>query len=65
MNGKLPIGPICSPSEDAIKAVIEPNNNDYMFFVADKNGKVYFTKTYEEHVAKVAELKEKNLWYQF
>lgn len=65
MNGKLPVGPIGSPSEDAIKAVIEPSSNDYMFFVADKNGKVYFTKTYEEHNAKIAELKEKNLWYQF
>lgn len=65
MNGKLPIGPIGAPSEDAIKAVLNPTKTDYMYFVADKNGKVYFTKTYEEHLAKIAELKDRNLWYTF
>ena len=63
MAGKLPIGPICSPTIDSIKAVLNPEKNDYYFFVADKNGNTYFTKTYQEHTAKVAQLKKDGLWY--
>lgn len=44
-------GPLDSPSEDSIKAVLEPAENDYYYFVADmKTGDVYFAKTYEEHL---------------
>lgn len=45
-------GPFNSPSEDSIKAVLEPTQNEYYYFVADiKTGRVYFAKTYEEHLA--------------
>ena len=33
-----------------IKAVLYPTDSDYYFFVADKNGKTYFSKTYQEHL---------------
>ena len=33
----LPISPIDNPSIEAIEAVLEPNKNDYYYFVADKN----------------------------
>ena len=49
MEGKLPIAPIASVGRDSIEAAIEPNNTDYLFFVADKTGKLYFTKTNDEH----------------
>ncbi|MDD2203122.1 MAG: endolytic transglycosylase MltG [Bacilli bacterium] len=65
MAGLLPVGPICSPSESSIVAAIEPIDNDYLFFVADKNGKIYFMKTYAEHNAKIKELKAKKLWCEF
>lgn len=65
MSGKIPIGPICNPSKDAIISALEPIETDAMYFVADKNGKVYFTKTNEEHVAKIAELKKKDLWFTY
>ena len=65
MKGKLPVGPICSPTIDSIKAVLNPDKNDYYFFVADKNGNTYFTKTYQEHTAKVAQLKKDGLWYTY
>lgn len=43
-------GPYDSPSEQAIGAVLNPEPNDYLYFVADiSTGKVYFSKTYEEH----------------
>lgn len=65
MEGKLPVGPICSPSKTSIEAVVFPNKTKYLYFVADKNGDVYFTKTYSAHVQKVQELKNKDLWYEY
>ena len=63
--GKLPIGPICSASIDSIVATLNPSDHDYLFFVADKNKKTYFTKTNAEHNRKVAELKAAGLWYEY
>lgn len=53
-NPGLGPGPVDSPSESSIKAALEPKRNDYLFFVADiKTGKIYYSKTYEEHQKKV------------
>lgn len=65
MMGKLPIGPICNPSRDAIEAALNPTETEALYFVADKNGKVYFTKTNDEHNAKIAELKKAGLWFTY
>ena len=65
MTGKLPVGPISMVSIASIEAAINPNENNYIYFVADKNGKVYFTRTYDEHMTKVNELKNSGLWIQF
>ena len=62
MGGKLPIGPICNPSSSAIEASFNPTNNDYLYFVADKKGKVYYTKSMDEHAKKVQELKDSGNW---
>ena len=58
----LPVGPICSPSLSSIKAVLKPTDTDYLFFVADKNNKVYFAHTNEENIKKKNELIKNNLW---
>lgn len=63
--GKLPIGPICNPSKESIDAAVNYTTNDYYYFVADKNMKVYFSKTNDEHVRKVNELKNSGLWYEY
>ncbi|MGX7130245.1 endolytic transglycosylase MltG [Enterococcus wangshanyuanii] len=43
-------GPLDSPSEQAINAVLNPTPNNYLYFVADiSTGNVYFAETYEEH----------------
>ena len=65
MTGRLPIGPICNPSIESIKAVLYPDNNDNMYFVSDKNGKIYFSKTYDEHNNIIAKLKSDGLWYEY
>ena len=65
MEGKLPIGPVASVSKSSIEAALEPNNTDYIFFVADKDGKLYFTKTESEHNRIISELKEEGLWFEY
>lgn len=62
MIGKMPIGPICNPGESAIEASTMPTENDYYFFVADKHGNIYYTKTNAEHVKKVQEIKDAGDW---
>ena len=65
MNGKLPIGPIANPSEESITATLNPYNEEYLYFVADKNGDIYFSKTYEEHQNTINTLKKKGLWFEY
>ena len=45
----LPPGAICSPSFDAIEAVLNPIKTNYLYYLSDKNGYTYFAETFEEH----------------
>lgn len=65
MNGKIPIGPICNPSRMAIEAVLDYKETDAYYFVADKNGKVYFTRNNDEHIKMINKLKKEGLWYTY
>ena len=65
MAGKLPVGPIANVSENSIKAVLYPVDSDYLYFVADKYGNVHFTKTYQEHQAKINQLKNEGAWIEW
>ncbi len=46
----LPPGPICNPGIKSIEAVIKPDTNKYLFFVAKGDGSHYFSLTYDEHL---------------
>ena len=65
MEGKLPIGPISTVGIESIEAALKPDETDYLFFVADKNGKVYFAKTSSEHDENIRKLKEQGLWFTY
>lgn len=65
LSGKLPVGPICMPGLESIVASINPTDHDYIYFVADKNGKTYFSKTSNEHTNMVSKLKREGLWYEY
>lgn len=58
----LPVGPVNSPNFETVKAVLTHKKTDYMYFVSDKNLKIYGTKTYDEHKKLIEELKSKGLW---
>ncbi len=51
----IPIGPVSSPTLDAIEAVLQPEEHKYLYFIADMfncvDGKTHFFETYEEHMA--------------
>jgi UPF0755 protein len=49
----LPPGPIANPGIDAIKAVVNPEQTDYLYFVAKGDGSHAFAETLEEHNANV------------
>ncbi|KXH87573.1 hypothetical protein AU377_01965 [Sporosarcina sp. HYO08] len=51
----LPPGPIAGAGKSSIDAVIDPAQTEYFYFLADKEGKNYFAKTYEEHLKNRAE----------
>ncbi len=52
----IPVGPICNPSKDAIKAVLYPDeeilNGGYLYFTLTDpyTGEVKYSKTYNEHL---------------
>ncbi len=62
MIGKMPVGPICNFSKSSIEASVNPVESDYYYFVADKHGNIFFTRTNSEHVAKVNEIKANGDW---
>lgn len=65
MEGKIPVGPISTVGIESINAALHPDNNDYLYFVADKNGKVYFAKDISGHEENIKMLRSKGLWYTY
>ena len=61
----LPVGPISNPSTESIEGVMNPTTSDYYYFVADKNGNTYFTKTENEHQNIIQKLQREGLWYTY
>lgn len=45
----LPVGPISNPSLEAIQAVLDPAQHDYLYFVSKNDGTHVFSKTYQDH----------------
>lgn len=61
-NIGLPVGPIGNPSIESIEAVLHPEKHNYYYFVNDCDGKLYMTKTQNEHNNIINKLKKENNW---
>ncbi|MEJ8776386.1 endolytic transglycosylase MltG [Pseudogracilibacillus sp. ICA-222130] len=59
----LPVGPIASPSKEAIDAVLHPEGDDFtkLFYFSRPNGETFYADTLEEH-NKIKE-KYRKEWY--
>ena len=57
-NHGLPVGPICSPGDEAIRAALEPAEVDYLFYFALNDGSHKFTRSYKKHLELQKEIKE-------
>ena len=55
LNAGLPPGPIAAPRLASIRAVLDPAQHDYLYFVAEpgRTGRHVFARTFEEHLENV------------
>ena len=58
ING-LPPTPICNVGIDAFKAVLNPEESNNLYFVADGKGGHLFSETYEEHKKNIKNIYKK------
>jgi UPF0755 protein len=49
LHAGLPPGPICNPGKAALAAVLNPAQNNYLYFVADGTGGHAFAENLEQH----------------
>ena len=45
----LPVGPICNPGADAIKAAMQPAVTTYLYFLHDSEGRIHLAETSAQH----------------
>ena len=61
----FPVGPISMPGAKALDATLDPIETSYYFFLSDKNNKLYFTKTLNEHERMITKLQNEGLWLEW
>lgn len=49
----LPCGPISNPGLNALLAVANPADTDYLYFLTDSTGKMYYGNTEAEHIQNI------------
>jgi len=53
-NPGLPPSAICNPGLSSLKAVINPQENNYVYYIHDNSGKAYYARTLVEHNQNIA-----------
>ncbi|WP_027963516.1 endolytic transglycosylase MltG [Halalkalibacillus halophilus] len=54
-NDGLPPGPIANFRDNALDAALNPEEHNYLYFVASYEGEVFYAEEYEEHLANIEE----------
>ena len=55
----LPPSPIGNPSSSSIEAALYPDSTDFLYFVAQPDGRHRFSTSYEEHLRAIGEIRKK------
>ncbi|HEY4205188.1 MAG TPA: endolytic transglycosylase MltG, partial [Puia sp.] len=60
LHAGLPPGPICTPSQQTLQAVLDAPQTDYLFFAArpDFSGYSNFSSTFREHMTNAGEYRK-------
>ena len=53
----LPPSPIGNPSSASIEAALYPDSTDFLYFVAQRDGRHRFSTTYEEHLQAIRDIR--------
>jgi len=56
----LPPGPISSPGLDCLRAALKPAHTEYLFYVARGDGSHIFSRTYQEHLTAIRQVREQS-----
>jgi UPF0755 protein len=48
-NAGLPPAPIANPGIEALRALVNPADTNFLFYISDKTGHLHFAKTLNEH----------------
>lgn len=56
----LPPGPISVPGLTALRAVADPADGDYLYFLAGDDGKMYYAETSDEHQNNISQYCQKS-----
>lgn len=54
LTSDLPPTPIGNPGLTAIRAVLEPEPSDYLFYITGDDGEFYYARTFDEHRLNIA-----------
>lgn len=52
----LPVGPICNPGKESLKAALMPDKTDYLYYILKEDKSHYFTNEYNDFLNKKKEL---------
>lgn len=57
LHNSLPPTPIGNPSKSSMLAVLKPAKVNYLYFVADGEGRHIFSRTYQEHLSAISRIR--------
>ena len=58
IHAGFPPGPVANPGEDSLRAALEPQKTDFLYFVSRNDGTHQFSKDFQSHLNAVAKFQK-------